>query len=253
LSEEYSFLRPSILPSLAKVASHNFSYGITDIAVFEIGKAYKKEGEEKVLGIAVAGGREKSWRSGKEGLINDFFYLKGIVESLFEALGIKGGFQPAQHPLLNPLCTAKVEIEGKEIGFIGEIGDELMRLYDIDKPLYLGEISVDRLREERKRIKIFSPLPKFPSIERDLSIIVKKDLTAERIVEIIKEISGNLLDDIFLFDVYEGKPVPEGERSLAFSLTFRAADRTLSSEEVDSLMSIIREALKQRLEAKIRE
>jgi len=253
LSEEYSFLRPSILPSLAKVASRNFSYGITDIAVFEIGKVYKKEGEEKVLGIAVAGGREKSWRTGKEGLINDFFYLKGIVESLLQALGIKGSFQPAQHSLLNPLCSAKIEIEGKEIGFIGEIGEELRDFYDIDKPLYLGELSVDRLRKERKREKIFSPLPKFPSVERDLSIIVKKDLTAEKIVEIIREISGDLLEDIFLFDVYEGKPVPEGERSLAFSLTFRAPDRTLSSEEVDSLMNQIKEALKERLEARVRE
>jgi phenylalanyl-tRNA synthetase beta chain len=90
-------------------------------------------------------------------------------------------------------------------------------------------------------------------VERDLSIIVKKDLTAEKIEEIIRETSGDLLEDIFLFDVYEGKPVPEGERSLAFSLTFRAPDRTLSSEEVDSLMNQIKETLKERLEAKVRE
>ena len=253
LSEEYSFLRPSILPSLAKVASHNFSYGIKDIAVFEIGKVYKKEGEEKILGIAVAGGRDKSWRTGKEGLENDFFYLKGIVESILEFLGIKGSFHPANHPLLNPFCTAKIEIQGKELGFIGEIGELLKQFYDIENPLYLGELSVDTLRERRKIEKMFLPLPKFPSIERDISIIVKKDLTAEKIVEIIKEISGDLLADVFLFDVYEGKPVPEGERSLAFSLTFRAEKRTLSSEEVDLLVKEIKEALKERLEAKVRE
>ena len=253
LSEEYSYLRPSILPSLTKVASHNFSYGVDDIAVFEVGKVYKREGEEKVIGIAVAGGREKSWRSGKEGLVNDFFYLKGVVESLLEALGIEASFEPAHHPLLNPLCTARIKVREGGLGFIGEIGEQLRQFYDINKSLYLGELKVSLLREARRRERVFTPLPKYPSVQRDISIIVKKDLTTENIVEIIKQESGELLEDIFLFDVYEGKPVPEGERSLAFSLTFRAKERTLSSEEVDTLVKKIKEALKERLEAKVRE
>ncbi len=253
LSEEYSFLRPSIFISLAKVASHNFSYGVEDLSIFELGKVYKREGEEKVLGIAVAGRREINWRMGKEGLENDFFYLKGIVEGVLEALGLEGYFQPVQHPLLHPLCTAKILANGREIGFIGAVGEELGRFYDIEKPLYLGELSVDTLREESKKEKMFTPLPKFPSVRRDISLIVKKTLTAETITNIIKEISGDLLEDIFLFDVYEGKPVPEGERSLAFSLSFRAKERTLPSEEVDSLVKEIKEVLKEKLEAKIRE
>lgn len=253
LSEEFSFLRPSILISLTKVAAHNFSYGVGDFAIFELGKVYRKEGEAKVLGIAVAGRREVSWRTGKEGLENDFFYLKGIIESLLEALGLKGDFQPAQHPLLNPLSTAKISVDGEEIGFLGAVNEELAGFYEIEKPLYLAELSVDKLREKRQREKRFTPLPRFPAVERDISLIVKKSLTAERIIDTIREVSGELLEEVFLFDVYEGKPVPEGERSLAFSLSFRAKDRTLSSEEVDSLIKRIKEVLKERLEAKIRE
>lgn len=253
LSEEYSFLRPSILVSLADVASHNFSYGVEDFALFELGKIYRREEEEKVLGIAVAGKRERNWRMGKEGLENDFFYLKGIVESTLEALGLEADFLPTEHPLLNPHCTARIVAQGKEIGFIGAVGEELSRFYDIDKPLYLGEISLDRLREGKKRERKFIPLPKFPPVERDISLIVKKSLPAETIMDTIKKIGGDLLEDIFLFDVYEGKPVPEGERSLTFSLSFRAEDRTLSSEEVDSLVNEIKAVLRENLEAKIRE
>lgn len=253
LSEEYSFLRPSILISLAKVASHNFSYGVEDIALFEVGKIYRKEEEEKVLGIAVAGKRERNWRMGKEGIDNDFFYLKGIVESIFETLGLEAEFQPAEHPLLNPLCTARVSVNDRDIGFIGAIGEKLRRFYEIEKPLYLAELSVEKLREESKRERKFATLPKFPSVERDISLIAKKTLTAKTIIETIKEVGGDLLEDIFLFDVYEGKPVREDERSLTFSLSFRAKDRTLSSEEVDALVKKIKEVLKEKLEAKIRE
>lgn len=253
LSEEYSFLRPSLLISLVKVASHNFSYGVDDFALFEVGKIYRKGGEEKALGISVAGRREKSWKTGKEGLENDFFYLKGILEELMKTLGLEGDFQPSEHPLLNPLCTAKIIADGKEIGYIGGVGDELGKFYDIEKPLFLAELSVDELREKMKKEKRLTPIPKFPPIERDISLIVSKTLTAKKIIDTIKKIGGELLEGIFLFDVYEGKPVPEGERSLAFSLSFRAKDRTLSSEEVDSLVQRIKEVLKERLEAKIRE
>lgn len=253
LSEEYSFLRPSLLISLAKVASHNFSYGVEDFAVFELGKVYKRGSEEKALGIAVAGRREKNWKTGKEGLENDFFYLKGIIEKLFEVLGLEGDFQPAEHPLLDSLCTARITVEGEEIGYLGRVAEGLERFYEIEKPLYLAELSVDKVREKAKKEKMFVPLPKFPAVERDISLIVKKTLTTKTIIDTIRETSGELLEEIFLFDVYEGKPVPEGERSLAFSLSFRAKDRTLSSEEVESLVKRIKEVLKERLEAKIRE
>lgn len=253
LSEEFSFLRPSILISLAKVAAHNFSRGVEDMVVFELGKVYRMEGEEKVLGIAVAGRRERSWRLGKEGIENDFFYLKGIVEGVLEALGYVGEFEPAQHHLLNPLCTAKVSVEGEVIGFIGAIGEELASFYEIERPLYICELSVDKLREKGKKERMFVPLPRYPAVQRDISMIVKKSLTAKTIMDRIRQIAGEWLEDIFLFDVYEGKPVPEGERSLAFSLTFRAQDRTLSSEEIDLLMKKIKEVLKEELEAKIRE
>ncbi|MBC7238421.1 MAG: phenylalanine--tRNA ligase subunit beta, partial [Chloroflexi bacterium] len=131
--------------------------------------------------------------------------------------------------------------------------EELASFYEIERPLYICELSVDKLRERGKRERMFVPLPRYPAVQRDISMIVKKSLTAKTIMDKIRQTAGEWLEDIFLFDVYEGKPVPEGERSLAFSLTFRAQDRTLSSEEIDLLMKKIKEVLKEELEAKIRE
>ncbi|TYP49818.1 phenylalanine--tRNA ligase subunit beta [Thermosediminibacter litoriperuensis] len=251
LGEEQSVMRTTLLPGILEVIRFNLNQKRESIRIFELGTIYiprqiplkELPVEKRRLGLAVC----------DENL--DFYYLKGAIETLLLKLKIRGAvFYPGEHFSLHPGRTAKISVDGEIAGFIGEVHPDVMENYGIeDKRAYVAELDLDLLLDKASTEVKFQPLPRFPAADRDVAIVVEEDVTAGSIMETIKEAGGELLENVELFDVYRGNQIPEGYKSLAFSLTYRAKDRTLTDEEINRLHSNITEHILKKFNGRLRE
>lgn len=257
MSEEHSVLRTTLLPSFIEIVKRNMSFNIEDINIFEFGKIYYLEEnlmkEIRTLACCISRNLlKKSWNL-KENLKADIFYLKGIFSLLFKELGINNyEIKKASYPFFYEDSGGEIYINTEKIGFFGEIQDEVKRNFEIDVDLFYFEIDFDKILNDVKEEKFYTPLPKYPEIKRDISLLVKEEVTNEEITKIIKGQGGHLLKRLELFDVYRGKQIPEGFKSLAYSLIYQNENRTLSSEEVEIIQENIKKELKN-LKIKLRE
>ena len=196
--------------------------------------------------------RAKSWNGGGEAA--DFFDLKGAVEDLLEAMGIAGArFQLAEHPALHPATASALLIEGKTAGVLGQVHPRVAAHFEVPAESCLSELDWEALLAHALALKQLRGVPKFPAVARDMAFVVDAAVPAEKLLEEIRAAdSAKLLEHVALFDVYRGPPVPEGRKSVAFGLTLRAADRTLTDAEADALTAAVRDRLKSRLGAEIR-
>lgn len=250
LGEDYSIMRTTTIPDMLEVISRNYNRRIEETRLFELSFVYLPESlpvdklpEEKlVLTIGMYGSL-------------DFYDLKGIVEELMKVLGIGNyEFEPEKNnPTFHPGRTARLVINGKQAGTIGEIHPEVVEMFGGPERTYIGVVEVKPLVENASLTSRYKPLPKFPAVTRDIAMLVKDEIMVKQIEDIIKQQSGNMLEDVKLFDVYKGKQVPEGMKSVAYSITFRAEERTLKDEEVNKVMGRILEGLKTGLGAQLRE
>lgn len=257
LTEEHTHLRTTLIPSLLEVLRTNRTRGVRDVHVFEIGRVFGfRDGgweERKVVGIGRIGqvliGR---WNLPPDAVETSFYHLKGAVEAVFDALHIAGWhLTPEAAPWLHPYRSAAVWLGDQRIGWMGEVHPEVADRYDLRGRAYVAELELTPLLA-RARAPQVHPVPRYPAVERDLSVVVSQDVPAGAVEGEIRRVAGPWLEACEVFDVYAGPQVPEGHKSLAFSLRFRASDRTLAAEEVEAVLQDIRTALRERFGARIR-
>ncbi|GJM16496.1 MAG: phenylalanine--tRNA ligase beta subunit [Thermodesulfobacteriota bacterium] len=240
LTTESSAMRTSLIPGLLKNAVLNLNHQQENLRLFEIGKVYipieNKELPNEIRKIAATatGTRMPEFWGKKE---FDFFDFKSILEKGFESLMIWDDvvFQDAQEiEFLHPGKSAMLVIDDEDIGYVGEIHPNLSEKLDISKGLYLLEIDLDKIASlSRKKKKTFKPLPKFPSVRRDIALIIDESIPVGGILEEIGKSGSSLIENAAIFDVYTGDNVEEGKKSVAVSLQLRAKDKTLTEEEIN--------------------
>ncbi len=258
LSEEQSVMRTMMLPCLLEVLARNYSRRIQDGAVFEIGRVFYPRGEgrlpeERPVAVAAVMGRTVgSWNAAPQEM--DYYFLKGVLENLFENLrtGLVVFKPEASNPSYHPGRTATIEVGGVPLGVLGELHPDVSEQFELPERVVAFEIDLARLFEFSGRSVVYSPLPRFPGVERDIAIVVKQEIPAADIFEAIRSAGGDLLRNISLFDIYHGEQVPRGCRSMAFSLQFLAHDRTLTDEEATERTEAIAKALETRFGAELR-
>lgn len=258
LSEEQSVMRTLLLPGLLEVLQRNHNRRVTNGAVFELGNVfYPRPGaslpdEKPRLAAAMMGKIPGGWASSDVPL--DYYHLKGVMETVLAALGTDGVvFVPvSDRPGFHPGRTALVEVGGRELGVIGELHPEVLEKLDLPQRVTGSELDLELLAEVSGRPVQFSPLPRYPAADRDLAVVVSKDVTARDVLAVIRQAAGPLLTAVELFDVYTGEQVKEGYRSLAFALRFQASDRTLTDAEVADRLKSVTDSLVSSLGAELR-
>ncbi|MET3290675.1 UNVERIFIED_CONTAM: phenylalanyl-tRNA synthetase beta chain [Brevibacillus sp. OAP136] len=260
MSEERSVLRTSLIPSLLETAAYNKNRQNHDLAFFEQGKVFitsetklTKLPEEPLYVAGLVSGEwiPQNWSGAKQPV--DFYLLKGIVESLFAHLGIADVAyqQTASRKGMHPGRTADVSVNGENIGYVGQVHPALEKAYDLTAT-YVFQFDLDKLINLASKLKDYRTLPKFPAITRDLALVVDRSVPAASLTELIHQQSGDLLESVTLFDVYTGERIASDKKSLAFSLVYRHAERTLQDEEVQQSTAKVIEALKEQLGAELR-
>ena len=255
LSPEMSVLRTTLLPRLLENAQHNRNHQIDTIALFEIGSVFIGNGvqkePERVAGILAGqigeGVYSDPYRS------PDFYDIKGLVERILEVCGIVDyTLQKTDTPTFHPGRNAEILLGDRQIGTFGEAHPEVLENYDLPYKAYLFEFDMEVLVDAAIFAKRFEPIPIYPTVERDLAIVVDKELLSDMPTELIYATGGELVKSVRLFDVYEGEQVPEGKKSLAYAITYHSATETLTDKAVNTLHDKVVKHLNQKLGAELR-
>ncbi|MFY9295842.1 MAG: phenylalanine--tRNA ligase subunit beta [Clostridiales bacterium] len=251
LGEDQSAMRTTLIPSILDVLARNKSRSIEECKIFEIANIFIP----KSIPIEELPIERLTLAIGQYGKGTDFYTLKGQVERLFDVLGILEDveFAPHSHPSLHPGRTAIVKFEGQELGVLGEVHPKVCENYNLKTKIYLAELNFELMLKMARTEKQYVHLPRYPAIHRDLAIVVSKNVLASNIEKLIRSAGGDLLEKVELFDIYEGSQIPEGHRSLAYSLSYRAADRTLKDEDINPIHDRIVNALVDSFNAQLRE
>ncbi len=257
MREEFNILRTSLIPPLLDVVSFNLRQEINDIPIFEIGKVFLAQGddipeEHYNIGASLVGMEQSGLWDRKLSPI-DFFSVKGIIETLLNGLGVEGyTFHPSNRRPLHPGHSAEVKVGDEVLGFLGELHPEVAEAYELPTGVYVFELNAEIILSCASEEKEFQALSRYPKVSRDMALLVPLSVTAEQVEKSIANSAGDILEGLRLFDVYQGEQVPSGYKSLAFSLTYRASDRTLKDEEIDEVHQAILKELEERLGARLR-
>ncbi len=248
LGEDTSIMRTTVLPSMLEILTRNYNFRNKSAKLYEIGRIYLPGGEN---GLAV---EQKLLSMGAYGEGMDFFALKGAVEAILKDLRVENvsfRAEPA-NPSYHPGRCAAVWAGGTALGVLGQIHPAVAAGYGVDTELYCAELSLDALFQVKGSDPLYTPLPKFPAVSRDIAVVCGQGVTVGALEACIKKAGGKLLRDVALFDIYQGKGIAEGCKSVAFSLTLRADDRSIVAAEADQEVSDILAALKNELGAVLR-
>jgi phenylalanyl-tRNA synthetase beta chain len=271
LSSDMNVLRPSLLPGLLDALRRNLSHKNYDVALFEVGRVFTpasalgadpavrgKSGpvtEERRVAIAITGQRSPLFWSGSERDAKlDLYDLKGLVEEFLEQFGLRG-MAYARRPAPGSMFIESADIQlGKlHLGQLGQIQPQLARQYDLRDAVLLAELNLDLLLSRRNPAKSFRSLHAFPSIRRDVAMLVPEATTHEAVLQVVKQAKPANLESVELFDIFRGKNVPTGQKSLAYAFTYRNAEKTLTDAEATAAHLQLVEQFKQKLQAQIRE
>ena len=252
LSEGQSIMRPTLIGSLLDAARHNVARNGPDVAIFESGTVYRAAGEDRsdvgwpadehhVLGVLISGRlAPRSWR-GADGEV-DFFAAKALLAALLDTFHLDWSVQPGSWPFLHPARAAAVLVDGQPLGFLGELHPLVAGAWDLERVAAFA-VDLGKLAAAALPLVSFRPLASVPALRQDLAVTLPADVPAAEGLERLRGAAGEMLEDVRVFDVYTGEQVGEGRRSLALALTFRAADRTLTDEDVAPLRERIVAAL----------
>ena len=255
IASDLSVMRTSLLPGLVKALAYNLNRQQSRVRLFETGQTFiQKEGElkqEEFIAAAMTGSRlPEGWSAGNEPV--DFFDLKGDVEALLQKGGVSDAFrfEKSAHPAMHPGQTAALVRDGQVVGHVGALHPTLKKSLGLDREVFLFEARLDAI--SKGSVTQFTPLSKHPEVRRDLALIVKQDTPADSLFDVVREEAGELLRDVRMFDVYAGKGIEDGHKSLAMGLTLQHAERTLKDEEVNQLIDSVVRRLEQDYSAILR-
>lgn len=260
LSSDMDVLRPSLLPGLIHSLRHNVSRKNYDIALFEVGRVFLNVNgqtkEERRVAIALTGQRALSFWSGNDrGAKFDAMELKGVVEDVLEHFGLRGiQFTKREESADLFLESASIALGGKlQLGELGQLSPALAKKYDLRDAVFLAELRLDELIARGNRSKSFKALPQFPASRRDIAMLVPEATTHDAVLMAVKKAKPANLESVELFDIFRGKNVPEGQKSMAYALTYRGTEKTLTDAEVNAAHSKVIESFKAQLQATMRE
>jgi phenylalanyl-tRNA synthetase beta chain len=260
LSSDMDVLRPSLLPGMLDLLRHNFSHQNSLVPLFEVGRVFSRvEGqtrEERRLALALAGQRGAPFWSGDDRDARfDIYDLKGLLEEFFEQFGVRGvSYARRGEATAFFVESATLSLGGKiPLGEMGLLSPLLARQYDLRGAVVLAELNLDQLLARRNAGRAFKPLPAFPAIRRDVAMIVPESTTHESVLLAVKQAKPPHLESLELFDVFRGKHIPEGQKSLAYAFTYRHAEHTLTDAEVNAAHEQVVAEFKKSLRAVVRE
>ncbi len=256
LSCDQEILRPTLLAGMLNTLLANINRGNRNLQLFELSRIYFKidaasTKESTNLCIAIAGKKSDNWLRKSEEFC--FFDLKGIAGILLDKLGVENFcFTQEQQPGYILGRCAALTCGENSFGFLGELKREILERFDISCPVYACELQLDKLLSYVHRERKFVPLARFPSVERDISLIAPQEIRSEQVISLINKMGRDLIAKITLFDQYSGEQIPPGFRGLAYSIEYRSFDRTLTAEEVNKLHSQVRQAVSKELKVQVR-
>jgi len=251
LGEENSVMRLILTPNMIEALGRNYSRNNQSVRAFELGTTFAEDlkrsdglpDEQDSLAIGIYGQGES------------FFTLKGMVEELFSGLGVRDVkfIQESGYGVYHPGRCARILSGETEVGIMGEVHPDISEKFGVETRCYCCELKFDPIMKSADIEKLYRPLPKYPQAVRDIALIVDEDTAAGVLSDIITEEGGDILETLYLFDVYRGKQIGDGKKSVAFSLTYRASDRTLTEEELVEVHGRIIRALQDKANAVLRD
>ena len=256
LSVDQSIMRTMLLPGLLGTAAHNLAQRNLRVHVFELGKVFLPGSqllpeEPRRLGVLLMGAWEdESWT--RSGVPTDYYLGKGMIERVVEALGSTASYERGSEPFLHPGKSARVMAAGQEVGWLGEVHPLVLQAYDLPPACVAWELDADALVRVACGVRVFDDLMTYPGVEQDLAFVVDSDTPAAAVEEAVRELGGPLLQDVRIFDVYQGAQLGEGKSSLALRVVYRSAERTLSEAEVNELRAGLLAGLQQRVGVQLR-
>lgn len=258
--EEFQVMRTTLLGGLLDAVVRNQARRVENLRIFEMGAVYipksiplKELPQEPLMlaGVFTGQRHESGWCQSRE--IVDFYDVKGVLEQLLDTLAIEDyAFQPGERPFLHPGKSAILLIGGQEVGWLGELHPAVVEAFDLTQKVLAFEVAVSPLVSAARLIPRYCPVPRFPAVSRDLALLVPVSVSAAAVERAIRQAGGPLLHDVLLFDVYTGEQVETGYRSLAYSLTYQAPDRTLTDQEIDESVHNVIVHLAETLAVKLR-
>jgi phenylalanyl-tRNA synthetase beta chain len=256
--EEASRMRQTLLPGLLNSIRHNINHGIRDVCLFETGRVFSvsKPGElpleREAFAMAATGGAMNANRAQAERAL-DFFDLKGALESAVEAMNLPPlDFEMAEVKHLRPGQSAAISIKGRQVGSIGRLAEPLAGAYKFRQPVLLAEVDLNVLLETERLPVFYSPLPRFPSIVRDVSLLVDRHVTVAELLRAARDAKAEHFIGAHFVGTYEGEGISDNKRSVTLRFEYRAEDRTLRDEEVDEIHWRLVETIKAKFSAEVR-
>ncbi len=251
LTSDRAYMRLSLLNGIMEVINYNLARQMTDISIFEIGKRYNIHNEELMLAGGLTGNFSNNLWQGQNIKV-DFYLVKGILDNLANKLNVKFDYVPYEKikETYHPGRQAKILVENEEVGFIASIHPEFRLKHDL-KDTYVFEISLDKLFKYVKDVK-YETTSKYPSIERDLAIVIDEKVSADEVLKVVKMVAKKYLVSINIFDLYKDKTLGENKKSLAFKMVFVDKEKTLDSKDVDKVINSILNRLDYYFKAELR-
>ena len=252
LTEERSYLRQSLVTSLYKIYEYNKSHSIQDIHLFEIAKTFYKESDKLVEENKLACLMTGEYFLGLQTKKVDFYIIKGIAEEVLDYLGYNGRYSFIADNSkisedMHPGKSAIISVNNDTVGMIGRINPVIC-----EDEVYVMEINLDKLLSKKVGKMKYKEISKFQSVKKDISILVDENIMAQDLQKAIKNSGGKLLQSVNVFDVYNGKGIPEGKKSIAFSVELGDSTKTLTDEEINAVMNKVTENLKAKFGAELR-
>jgi len=248
LGEDQSIMRTTIIPNILEVISRNLNKKVPEGQFYELSKVYMPDVNSED-GLAI---EKETLTIGMYGKV-DFFDLKGVVESLLEEMNItKYRILSSNNDSMHPGRTAELLINNKRIGCLGEVHPDVLDKYDIDERVYVAELNFEEIIKQSDMNIKYRALPKYPSVARDIAIVVTEEITAGQVEEIIRNKGGKLIEEVKLFDIYRGSQIDDGYKSMAYSIVYRSDEKTLSEEDITKVHNKIVNSLVNQVGATLR-